>query len=252
VFLYAGLALAPALVFLAMGPPPNMEVLEKPGTTEFAAQLIEAKADPKDPDILAWAAAIADATVDPKQRAALAFTTMLVHVQYALDEQTWLTAGKVRTIDELRQKAALEGWPYWRGDCKAQTIVLFSLLRALGLDASVKAHLWSKVGDREGHVWTSVRIDGKSYSMNATDDVPGERIIPLRPNLRNANDAQFAACQKLGLVGTRFVLRNEPVMLNFPNWRVRWGWAFLSLPLAVGMLLVSSDFQRWWKTRRAL
>jgi tetratricopeptide (TPR) repeat protein len=140
--------------------------------------------------LAAEVAKIATKTNDPRRRAALA-------LQLVQDEVRYLFKG-MDGGNYIPQQPA-QTWELRYGDCKAKTLLLLALLRALGVDAEAVAantSLGDQVPQRLAspgafdHVLVRAVIDGKSLWLDGTgagsrladlDDTPPFRhVLPLR------------------------------------------------------------------------
>ncbi len=166
-------------------------------------------------------ARIAAASKDPRTRAAMALRLVQDQVRYLF-----------RGMDNgnYRPQAPAETWTLRYGDCKAKTLLLVSLLRALEIEAEpalVSSGLGDLVESRLpspgafDHVIVRATIDGKTLWLDGTqggsrvedlDDVPpfrtalpiraggtGLEAMPMRPPARPAQQVSVALDATAGI-----------------------------------------------------
>lgn len=134
----------------------------------FAPHYIKAAKVPDDGDVAAEANRIMSETRDPLERAAMALRTVQDDVSYLLNG---LDGGN------YMPQSAQETWDKRYGDCKAKSVLLFSLLTRMGIDA-VPVLVASRGGDAMpellpipanfDHMIVMATIDGKEYWLDGT------------------------------------------------------------------------------------
>jgi tetratricopeptide (TPR) repeat protein len=171
--------------------------------------------------IAAEVARIAAATADPRQRAAMALQTVQDKIRYlfkGMDNGDYVPQSPAQT------------WSARYGDCKAKTLLLLAMLRALGVEAEavvVSTDLGDLLPQRLpmpgafNHVIVHARIAGESLWLDGTGggsrledlgDVPpfrhalplreaGAGLIemPMRPNARPITDAEVELDGRAGI-----------------------------------------------------
>lgn len=174
-----------------------------------------------DGPIAAEVARIAAATADPRQRAAMALETVQDKIRYlfkGMDNGDYVPQSPAQT------------WSARYGDCKAKTLLLLAMLRALGVEAEavvVSTDLGDLLPQRLpmpgafNHVIVHARIAGESLWLDGTGggsrledlgDVPpfrhalplreaGAGLIemPMRPNARPITDAEIELDGRAGI-----------------------------------------------------
>jgi tetratricopeptide (TPR) repeat protein len=174
-----------------------------------------------DGPIAAEVARIAAATADPRQRAAMALQTVQDKIRYlfkGMDNGDYVPQSPAQT------------WSARYGDCKAKTLLLLAMLRALGVEAEpvlVSTDLGDLAPQRLpmpgafNHVIVHARIAGESLWLDGTGggsrledlgDVPpfrhalplreaGAGLIdmPMRPNARPITDAELELDGRAGI-----------------------------------------------------
>ncbi|WP_233503675.1 DUF3857 domain-containing protein [Sphingomonas psychrotolerans] len=175
-----------------------------------------------DGPIAAEVARIAAATADPRQRAAMALETVQDKVRYlfkGMDNGDYVPQSPAQT------------WSARYGDCKAKTLLLLAMLRALGVEAEavvVNTELGDLIPQRLpmpgafNHVLVRATIAGESLWLDGTGggsrredlgDVPpfrhalplreaGSGLIemPMRPNARPITDAEVELDGRAGVL----------------------------------------------------
>lgn len=174
-----------------------------------------------DGPIAAEVARIAAATADPRQRAAMALQTVQDKIRYLF---------KGMDNGDYVPQTPAQTWSARYGDCKAKTLLLLAMLRALGVEAEavlVSTDLGDLVPQRLpmpgafNHVIVHARIAGESLWLDGTGggsrledlgDVPpfrhalplreaGAGLIdmPMRPNARPVTDAELELDGRAGI-----------------------------------------------------
>ncbi|TGX50130.1 DUF3857 domain-containing protein [Sphingomonas gei] len=172
--------------------------------------------------IAAEVARIAAATADPRQRAAMALETVQDKIRYlfqGMDNGDYVPQAPAQT------------WSARYGDCKAKTLLLLAMLRALGIEAEavvVSTDMGDLVSKRLpmpgafNHVIVHATIAGESLWLDGTGggsrledlgDVPPFRHalplrpaggglieMPLRPNTRPITDAEVELDGRAGVL----------------------------------------------------
>jgi hypothetical protein len=147
---------------------------------------IESRVEPEHPLITRLAADVRSVTSNRMEQAAVAEQVTWNLVRYWDTDDIW-GHNCVPSIDEIIGRAAIMGWATPRGNCISQSIVLCSLLQALGFDAHIKTS--------PSHAFVRFQIDGKAlYALYPADSLALQEHLPIHL----ANESALKAAQRLG------------------------------------------------------
>jgi hypothetical protein len=109
-------------------------------------------------------------------------------VRYWDAYETWGCNNCIPTLDEMIELAHEKGWDRLRGNCVSQSIVLCSLLRALGFQAKIRT--------TSTHAWVKCEVDGKSLDL--LYPVMGQTVDDLALPREQLHGTALLAARQLG------------------------------------------------------
>jgi len=198
---------SPANAPLRFAPPPLFEASDFANWADVAKASLPLYATegliPKGSPLAEQIAQIAAKSSDPKTRAAAALRVVQDDIRYLANGQK---------EGNYTPQTPTETWTKRYGDCKAKTLLLVSMLRALGIQADA-AYASIGYGDLIpsrlpaiapfNHAITRAVIDGKIYWLDGTalgtrqidmaDPLPYRAILPIRADTVTLENIPFAA-----------------------------------------------------------
>jgi len=147
---------------------------------------IGCKVEPGHPLIQALARNVRTATSNPLERAAVAEQVTWNLIRYWDTDDVW-GHNCVPSIDEMIARARTMGWETPRGNCISQSIVLCSLLQALGFDSHIKVN--------PRHAYVEFQYRGKTLNLLfPADSLSLQEHLPVHYPTESA----LRAAQRLG------------------------------------------------------
>ena len=147
---------------------------------------IEGRVEPEHPLIQALARDVRTATSNPLEQAAVAEQATWNLIRYWDTDDVW-GHNCVPSIDEMVDRCLTMGWETPRGNCISQSIVLCSLLQALGFDSHIRTNL--------RHAYVQFKYGGKTLNaLFPADSLSLQQHLPVL----FATGSALRAAQRLG------------------------------------------------------